>query len=122
LGAPFFSEVGFAVGCGVSVELGDGVSSGLGVGDFLLCFCLVSGVGLGDGVGEIFLCFGEAVGDGLGVDFFAERFLCLRGAGVGVGAKIFLIFVLNDSSAAFAVLTAPKKIARIRRSLMNCAL
>lgn len=75
----------------------------MGVGDVFLCFRFVSGVSLGDGdgVGEIFLRLGEAVGDGLGVGFFAERFLCLRGAGVGV-AKIFFIFVPNDSSAAFA--------------------
>jgi hypothetical protein len=47
------------------------------------------------------LCFGEFVGDGLGVGFFVERFRCLRGTGVGL-AKIFLIFVPNDCSAAFA--------------------
>ena len=63
-------------------------------------FDFVFGVTVGDGVGEVFLCLGEAVGDGLGVAFFAERFLCFRGAGVGV-AKIFLIFEPNDSSAAF---------------------
>jgi hypothetical protein len=63
-----------------------------------LCF---RGVGLGDGVGETFLCFGEFVGDGLGVGFFVEGFRCLRGTGVGL-ARIFLIFVPNDSSAEFA--------------------
>jgi hypothetical protein len=77
-----------------------------------LCF---RGVGVGDGVGEIFLCFGEAVGDGVGDAFFVERFLCLRvGAGVGV-AKIFLIFVPKDSSAAPGVTIAPKQIVTIRR-------
>jgi len=70
----------------------------VGVGDARLRFDLDFGVGLGDGVGEIFLCLGEVVGEGLGVVFFAERFRCLRvGAGVGVGARIFLIFVPNDS-------------------------
>jgi hypothetical protein len=66
-----------------------------------LCFRGV-GLGDGDGVGEIFFRFGEAVGGGLGVAFFVELFLYLRfGAGVGV-AKIFLIFVPNDSSVALA--------------------
>jgi len=117
-GAPFFSGVGCAVNeCvevagGVSVGLGTGVSSGasgLGVGDFLLCFRFVSGVGLGDGVGEIFFRLGEAVGDGLGVAFFAGRVLCLRvGLGVGVGSRIFLIFVPNDSSALAGATIVPK--------------
>jgi hypothetical protein len=87
-----------------------------------LCLCFVSGVLLGDGVGEIFFRLGEAVGDGLGVGFFAERFLCLRaGAGVGVGAKIFLIFVPNDSSAAPGVTIALKQIVtrtKIRRIIL----
>lgn len=69
------------------------------MGEPLLRFDFVFGVAVGDGVGEVFLCLGVAVGDGLGVAFFAERFLCFRGAGVGV-AKIFLIVVPNDSSAA----------------------
>jgi hypothetical protein len=124
LGAPVFSAPGCGEreGLGVSVGVGGGVSSGLGVGDFLLCLCFVSGVGLGDGVGEIFFRLGEAVGDGLGVGFFAERFLCLRaGAGVGVGAKIFLIFVPNDSSAAPGVTIALKQIVtrtKIRRIIL----
>jgi hypothetical protein len=79
-----------------------------------LRFDLDFDVGLGDGVGEIFLCLGEVVGDGLGVVFFVELFLCLRlGAGVGV-AKIFLIFVPNDSSAAPGVTITPKQIAASR--------
>jgi hypothetical protein len=87
----------------------------VGVGDARLRFDLDFGVGLGDGVGEIFLCRGEVVGDGLGVVFFAERFRCLRvGAGVGVDARIFLIFVPNDSSAAFAAWSVPNEIAAIR--------
>jgi hypothetical protein len=66
------------------------------------------------------LCLGEAVGDGLNVGFFVERFLCFRGAGVGV-AKIFLIFVLNDCSAVLGVTITPKEIAassRIRRIIL----
>ncbi len=116
-GAPFFSAPGCGEpeGVGVSVGVGLGVSSGLGVGDFLLCFRFASGVGLGDGVGEVFLCLGDAVGDGLSVGFFVERFLCLRGGGVGVGAKIFLIFVPNDSSTACAAGTVPSKIATSKR-------
>ena len=87
----------------------------VGVGDARLRFDLDFGVGLGDGVGEIFLCRGEVVGDGLGVVFFAERFRCLSvGAGVGVGARIFLSFVPNDSSAAPGVTIAPTQIATSR--------
>jgi hypothetical protein len=87
----------------------------VGAGDARLRFDLDFGVGLGDGVGEIFLCLGEVVGDGLGVVFFAERFRCLRiGAGVGVVAKMFLIFVPNDSSAAPGVTITPTQIAASR--------
>ena len=87
----------------------------VGVGDARLRFDLDFGVGLGDGVGEIFLCLGEVVGDGLDVVFFAERFRCLRVRdGVGVGARIFLIFVPNDSSAAPGVTIAPTQIATSR--------
>jgi hypothetical protein len=112
LGAPFF-----ALGWGVSVGVGLDVSSGVGVGDFFLCFRFVSGVGLGDGVGEVFFRLGEDVGDGLGVAFFVELFRYLRfGAGVGV-AKIFLIFVPNDSSAASGVTIAPKQIVPTKRLL-----
>ena len=88
------------------------------MGDAFLRFDFVFGVAVGDGVGETFLCFGEAVGDGLGVGFVVDRFRCLRGGGVGV-AKIFLIFVPNDSSALFAPWTAPNKIAAIRSHFMN---
>ena len=77
-------------------------------------FDFVFGVAVGDGVGETFLCFGEAVGDGLGVGFFVELFRCLRGGGVGV-AKIFLIFVPNDSSAVPGVPITPKQIVASRR-------
>jgi hypothetical protein len=122
-GAPFFSEPGRGEreGLAVSVGLGTALSSGVavGVGEPLLRFDFVFGVVVGDGVGEVFLCFGEAVGDGVGVAFFVERFLCLRvGAGVGV-AKIFLIFVPNDSSAVFAAPIAPNNNAKIERSPTN---
>jgi len=88
------------------------------VGDAFLRFDFVFGVAVGDGVGETFLCFGEAVGDGLGVAFFVERFRCLRGGGVGV-AKIFLIFVPNDSSAAFVASVTPKNSAESKSSPTN---
>jgi hypothetical protein len=85
------------------------------VGDFFLCFCFAPGVRLGEGVGEVFLCLGEAVGDGLGVAFFVELFLCLRfGTGVGV-AKIFLIFVPNDSSDKAGVTITPRQIVASRK-------
>jgi len=99
------------VGDGVSVS--DGDSLGVGVGDAFLRFDFAFDVGLGDGVGEAFLRFGKAVGDGVGVAFFAELFRCLR-AGVGVGSRIFLIFVPNDSSAAFEASIAPNNSAKIR--------
>jgi hypothetical protein len=83
------SGVGLGVGFFFFAEtdaLGDGVSHGVGFaaafffgdGDF-------SGVALGFGVGDF-----------SAVDFF---FVCLRGVGVGVGAKIFLSLVPNVSSA-----------------------
>ncbi len=123
---------GIAVGCGVSVGPGVSVFSGvavaegdvpgLGEGDLFLRFRFVSGVGLGDGVGEIFFRFGEVMGEGLGVDFLAGRFRCFRiGVGVGVGSKIFLIFVLNDSSALPGATFIPKQIAatkRLRRTIL----
>ena len=121
MGAPLFSapRCGEREGLGVSVGLGTGLSSGVsvGVGDAFLRFDFVLGVAVGDGVGEIFLCFGEAVAEGLGVGFFVERFRCLRGTGVGV-AKIFLIFVPNESSA-LATSIAPNKSAKIKSSPTN---
>ena len=99
---------------GVSVAEGDSVAEGLGEAFLRFDF----GVGLGDGVGEAFFCLRSGAGDGVGVAFFPELFLCLRvGAGVGV-AKIFLIFVPNDSSAASAAQSAENSIARIRSHFM----
>jgi hypothetical protein len=106
-----------AVSSGVVVAEGDGDSLAAGVGDLFLRFRSVAGVTLGDGVGEIFFCFGDALGDGVGVDFFAGRFRCFRvGVGVGVDSRNFLIFVPNDSSAAFGATIAPKKMATIRKT------
>jgi len=119
LGAPFLpgGGDGLEVCCGVSVGLGEGISS-VGDGVAFLCFDFLFGVGLGEGVGEIFFCRGEVVGDGVGVVLLAERFRCLRvGAGVGVGAKIFLIFVPTDSSALPDVANAPNNIATIKSAL-----
>jgi hypothetical protein len=80
-------------------ELGEGVSEGVGLaaaffffgdGDF-------SGVAVGFGDGDFSaVAVGVGVGDFSAVDFF---FVFLRGAGVGVGTKIFLSLVPNDSSA-----------------------
>ena len=89
----------------------------MGVGVLLLRFDLLLGVAVGDGLGEAFFRFGEAVGDGVGVGFFVECFRCLRlGVGLGSGSRIFLIFLPNDSSAAFATWSVPIEIARTRRS------
>jgi hypothetical protein len=84
----------------------------VGVGDIFLRRDFAFDVGLGDEVGEAFLRFGKAVGDGVGVAFFAELFRCLR-AGVGVGSRIFLIFVPNDSSAASETQIVLNRIAAI---------
>ena len=119
----------------------NGVSDGDGVGELVRFFFLldglpeISGVGLGDdfffftdadgledGVGLAAAFFfgdgelsGGAVGFGVGdfsaVDFF---FLCFRGAGVGVGAKIFFTLSPNDSSAGAR--TAARPIAAITKN------
>jgi hypothetical protein len=113
---------GVAKAGAVSVGLGDGVSAGAavadgeavdaGVGDGFFCLDFVFGVGLGDGVGEAFFLPGDAVGDGVSAGFLAGCFRCFRvGVGVGVGSKIFLIFVPNDSSAASGATMEPKKVA-----------
>ena len=85
----FFFGEGEVLGDGFSVGVGLGVVFFLGEGDF-------SGEAVGFGVGD----FASAV------DFF----LVLRGAGVGVGAKIFLSLVPNDSSAgAFTAAPLPTR-------------
>jgi hypothetical protein len=116
---------------------GDGEDSGDGLGEDF--FFLVEADGLGDGFSEgrgleeAFFFFGDgdfsgdavgfgegdfsgvAVGFGVGdfaaVDFFFVR---LRGAGVGVGWKIFLSLVPSDSSAAARTgrLVSPTRQAR----------
>lgn len=126
---------------------GDGVGDPLRFFFFEEGLGEASGEGLALGLGEDFFFFGEgetrgdgfSVGVGLGVDFFfgegdfsgdavgfgegdlvaVDFFFDLRGAGVGVGAKIFLSLVPNDSSAG-AFTAAPvanaitRKMPRIR--------
>lgn len=90
----FFDEAG---------TLGSGVSEDLGVGDALRFF---GGAGDGDFAG-----FGEAGFSASSFFFGAVELLrCFRGAGVGVGAKILLILLPNDSSA-LARSAAPRNIA-----------
>ena len=84
-------------------------NDGVGLGE---TFCFFAGVGDLPGV---VLGFGE--GDFSVVSFLAVELLrCFRGAGVGVGAKIFLSLLPNDSSAC-ARSAAPKSIA-IRKSVL----
>ena len=81
---------------GEGETLGSGVSEGLGLGDALRVF---PGAGEGDFSG-IAVAFGEGDFSAAAVFFdVLELLRCLRGAGVGVGAKIFFSFVPNDSSA-----------------------
>jgi hypothetical protein len=68
----------FVAGDSLSVGVGPGVVFFFGAGDFS---------GDGDGFG---------VGDFSAADFF---FVCFRGVGVGVGAKIFFSLLPIDSSA-----------------------
>jgi hypothetical protein len=89
---------------GVGDALGSAFSAGVGLRDV---FFFLEEEGVGDFSG---------VADGLGGgDFSASSFFfgavellrCFRGAGVGVGAKIFLILLPNDSSACARSGTAP---------------
>ena len=116
MGQAFFPGARSALeGTGVSNGVADGVSSGSGVGVGLASFRFDLLFGVGVGVGVPFFRRDETVGDGVGVPFFAELFRCLwDGVGVGVGARIFLIFLPSDSSAADAASTAPNKITNIR--------
>jgi hypothetical protein len=90
---------------GEAEALGSGFSVGVGLAEDFFFF---DGEGDGDfsGVAE-----GFGAGDFSGSSFFFDAFellRCFRGAGVGVGAKIFLILLPNDSSACprFATLTS----------------
>jgi hypothetical protein len=97
-----------------------GEESGVGVDqDFCFFFAeadaLGSGFSAGVGLPEAFFFFEEegdgdfsGVADGFGEGDFSASFFfcgavellrCFRGVGVGVGAKIFLILLPNDSSA-----------------------
>jgi len=81
---------------GEGEALASGVSEGLGLGDALRFFA-------GDGDGDfsgVAAAFGEGDFSATGVFFeVLELLRCFRGAGVGVGAKIFFSLVPNDSSA-----------------------
>ena len=95
-----------------------GEESGTGVGeDFFFFFGEAEVLGpafsVGVGLADVFFFFEEegggdfsGVAEGFGVGDFSASFFfdvvelwwCFRGAGVGVGAKIFLILLPNDSS------------------------
>jgi hypothetical protein len=126
--------------------LGDGLGeeSGAGVGeDFFFFFGEADASGsvfsAGVGLAEAFFFFLDeegdgdfsGVADGFGVGVFSassffldavELLRCFRGAGVGVGGKIFLILLPNDSSACPRSETttsiAIKK--RALKILLNC--
>jgi hypothetical protein len=93
LGEDFFFFVDEAEGLGVGVSEGVGLTEGF----FFFDDADFSGVAVGVGVADFSaVAIGFGVGDFSAVDFF---FVCLRGVGVGVGAKIFLSLVPMDSSA-----------------------
>jgi hypothetical protein len=144
LGVPLASGVALGDGEVPGDSVGEGVGVAEDLRFFFLGEAL--GEDTGDGVGETFFFFvegdelgsvfsagvglaavfflgdgdfsGEAVGFGEGdcstVAFF---FGCLRGVGVGVGAKIFLSLLPNDSSAGAVAATlaiiATTQIARV---------
>jgi hypothetical protein len=118
--------LGFGVSLGPGDAEADSSGDGVGVGEPLRFFFLLDGLGedSGDGVGDNFFFFTEADGleDGVGLSsdfFFGDGdfsgdavgfgvgdfsavgffFVCFRGVGVGVGAKIFLISVPSDCAA-----------------------
>ena len=115
---------------------GLGEESRVGVGEDLFFFfgeaeALGSAFSAGVGPPEAFLFFEDGdgdfsgVADGFGVgDLSASSFFfcavellrCFRGAGVGVGAKIFLILLPSDSSARVRS-AAPRRIAIKKRVL-----
>lgn len=133
------SGIGVGEGEDLCFFLGEGLGeeSRAGVGeDFFFFFgeteALGSAVSAGVGLPEAFLFFEEdgdgdfsGVADGFGVgDLSASSFFfgvvellrCFRGAGVGVGAKIFLILLPSDSSARVRSAT-PRRIAIKKRVL-----
>jgi hypothetical protein len=108
---------------GLGEASGEALGLGLGRGEDFFFFgegeILGDGFSVGVGLGVLFLgegdFSGEAVGFGVG-DFVAvDFFFVLRGAGVGVGAKIFLSLVPNDSSAG-AFIAAPVANAMTRKT------
>lgn len=129
--------VGVGEGEGLCFFFGEalGEKSGVGRGEDLCFFfgeadALDSAFSAGVGLPKAFFFFDEGDGDfsgladGFGVgDFSASCFffgavellLCFRGVGVGVGAKIFLILLPNDSSAR-ACSATPASIAITKRA------
>jgi len=117
---------------GEADALGSGFSVGVGLAAVFFFFeeaeALAPGFSTGVGLPEAFFFFEEkgdgdfsGVGDGFGVgDFSASSFFfgavellrCLRGVGVGVGSKILLILLPNDSSAG----ARAAKLVRIARA------
>jgi hypothetical protein len=108
-----FFDFGDADGSGVSVALGLGEADGDGWRFFDFGMAEGSGVSFGVGVCE---GFGEVRASSL--FFFVVEAACrfFRGDGVGVGAKIFLILLPNDSSVCPRSAT-PKSSAMKRREL-----
>jgi len=127
-------SAGGAVGAGEGLCFffgeGFGEEFSVGVGEVFFFFgegkALGSGSSVRVGLPEAFICLEEegdadfsGVADGFGVgDFSASSFFfgavellrCFRGVGVGVGAKIFLTLLPNDSSVRARSAT-PRSIA-----------
>ena len=103
-------EEAFFLFFGETEGLASGFADGVGLGEG---FCFFAGERVGDFSG-VALGFGE--GDFSAVSFLTVELLrCFRGAGVGVGAKIFLILLPNDCSAG-ARTAKFVKIARLARA------
>jgi hypothetical protein len=105
-------EEGFLFFFGEAEALGSAFSTGVGLTETLFFF---EGEGDGDFSG---VADGFGVGDFSPSSFFfdaVELLRCFRGVGVGVGAKIFLIFLPNDSSAR-ACWATPRSIAITKRA------
>ena len=106
----FFFFPGEALGEGDGVEVGeaffflvgeaDGFSSDLSAGfGESASFFFFAEVGVGDFSGVV-VAFGDGDFSAIDVFFVVPELLRFRGAGVGVGAKIFFSLVPRDSSAA----------------------